>query len=377
MQPNNLTRLFTLFSKLWPSRKFSRALCKSPCEKANRSQKTSLYFAILFVLCTAASPYSLGQEIIRVGTNAPIKSTGVSKVIKPWVETLEAETALKFKTYWGGTLGKSPYKQFELVRSGVLDVAWVLPIYSSGQFPEMGLFELPFLFRTAEEASTVGWELYQRGLLTGFDNTQLIAIFTTEPSALFMKKKIKTLDDLKNMKIRSAGLIQSKWLESFGASSQTLGTADMNQALSKGAIDGVIQGWSGMRTFKTFQLVDQSYAVPAGTITFLLLMNKKKWDRIPENTQRIIMEHSGMNIVRAGSAAYAEVNQRIRNDLKSEGRVDMLTPEPSKFQTFAKHSQKIHQWWIEKTPNGQIVYDEALEMLSELRQTQSNPTRSP
>ena len=105
----------------------------------------------LMSLMMAATP-AVSQELVKVGTFVPEKSVGVSRVIKPWMEAVSADVGgdVKLQGFWGGTLGKSPFKQFELVQNGVADVTWVLPGYTAGQFPEMGLFELPFLFRTAE-----------------------------------------------------------------------------------------------------------------------------------------------------------------------------------------------------------------------------------
>jgi TRAP-type C4-dicarboxylate transport system substrate-binding protein len=149
------------------------------------------------VALSALSLPATAQEIVKVGTFVPEQSTGVAKVIKPWMKAVTAETGdVKMMPFWGGTLGKNPFKQFELVQNGVADVTWVLPGYTAGQFPEMGVFELPFLFRTAEEASVVGWKMHEMGLLTGFDGVHVVGFFAAEPNALFMKKKIARLDDI-------------------------------------------------------------------------------------------------------------------------------------------------------------------------------------
>ena len=67
----------------------------------------------------------------------------------------------------------------------------------------------------------------------------------------------------------------------------------MNEALNRGTIDGVVQGWTGMRTFKTMPLVKQAYTVPVGVIPFLLVMNKKTWESLPKAVQASIMKHGG------------------------------------------------------------------------------------
>jgi TRAP-type C4-dicarboxylate transport system substrate-binding protein len=103
---------------------------------------------------------------LRIGTYVPERSVGVQSVLVPWIEAVEAETAgeVSFTRYWGGSLGRNPYAQYELVRRGVLDLAWVLPGYTAGQFPQMGVVELPFLASDAESASVALWRIYSEGL---------------------------------------------------------------------------------------------------------------------------------------------------------------------------------------------------------------------
>ncbi len=309
------------------------------------------------------------QELIKVGTFVPEQSVGVSRVIKPWMEAVGAEAGddIRLQGFWGGTLGKSPFKQFDLVQNGVADVTWVLPGYTAGQFPEMGLFELPFLFRTAEEASVVGWKLHEEGLLTGFDGVEVIGFFAAEPNALFMREKISSLDDLKNKKIRSVGGIHASWLESLGAAPQTLSSAEMNEALNRGTIDGVIQGWTGMRTFKTLPLVNQAYSVPAGAIPFLLLMNKAKWDSLSPDAQSAVMKHGGLAMAQSGGEAYTSIGGDIRNDVASEARIEMIEPDADTLAAYEQRAQQVHDAWIAETPNGQAVYDRAVALLQEMR----------
>ena len=322
--------------------------------------------AIAMILPVVAT----AQENIKVGTFVPEQSTGVAGVIKPWMEAVatEAGDAVSLQGFWGGTLGKSPYKQFEMVQNGVADVSWVLPGYTSGQFPEMNIFELPFLFNSSHEASIVGWKLHEQNLFTGMDGVHLIGFFATEPNALFMKTEIDSLEDLDGMKIRSVGPIHANWLESFGAAAQTLSSAEYNEALNRGTIDGVIQGWTGMRSFKSFPLVNQAYRVPAGTIPFLLLMNEGKWSSLSPEVQDVIMKHGGMAMAKAGATAYATVSDTIIDSVRAEGALKMSAPSNTQNTDYADRAIEIHRWWIKRTPNGQAVYDEAIRILNELRE---------
>lgn len=323
-------------------------------------------FAALAVAALALP--ATAQEIVKVGTFVPEQSTGVAKVIKPWMESVAADTSdVTLQPFWGGTLGKNPFKQFELVQNGVADVTWVLPGYTAGQFPEMGVFELPFLFRTAEEASVVGWKMHEMGLLTGFDGVHVVGFFAAEPNALFMKKKIGNLEDISNMKIRSVGGIHASWLESLGAAPQTLSSEEMNEGLNRGTVDGAIQGWTGMKTFKSLPLVDQAYVVPAGAIPFLLLMNEGKWNALSDEAKTAVMAHGGLAMAEMGGKAYTDVGASIRAEVEAEGRIEITEPDADTIEGYAEAARPVHEAWIAATPNGQAVYDAAVKLLEDFR----------
>ena len=303
------------------------------------------------------------ERPFRIGSHVSPMSTGVRGVLTPWVDQVRAENPdFVIRTFWGGTLGKDGFKQYDLVANGVLDAGWVLPDYTAGQFPETGLFALPGLFSSGEEASHVGWALYQEGLLSGFDKVELIGFFTTEPNALFMREPISSLGDLRQKKVRSLGSIQGRWLEDLGASPQALSAVDMNQALAKGALDGAIQGWTGMKTFKSFPLVKQGFAVPIGVTPFMLVANRKSWEALPAQVQQSMRKWGGEAMAGTGARAYGDASAAIQTDIASDPSFTTLRPDPGEQAAFQREAEAVHRWWIARTPNGQQIYDRAVEL---------------
>jgi TRAP-type C4-dicarboxylate transport system substrate-binding protein len=231
----------------------------------------------------------------------------------------------------------------------------------------MGLFELPFLFDTALEAATVGWQLYDAGLLTGFDGVRLLGFFSTAPNGLFMRRSIETPLAMDGHKIRAIGAIHSDWLNSLGAAAQTMSAIDMNQALDREIVDGGIQGWSGMRTFGSFPLVDQAWDIPVGTTPFLLLINEQSWQRQPASVKRAMLKHGGLGIARNSGQAYAAVNQQIRTTLAAAGQPAIMTPNESTQQTLVDRSQALHNAWMTASSDRETTYHAAQTFLSRLR----------
>tara|TARA_B100000315_G_C14511781_1_gene557311 strand:+ start:273 stop:1280 length:1008 start_codon:yes stop_codon:yes gene_type:complete len=309
-------------------------------------------------------------DTIKIASFVSPKSSGVSKVIKPWMARVKADIGDKvsLKGYWGGSLGKSPVKQYELVKNGVADLAWILPGYTSGQFPELQISELPFLLNNGLEASLTIQRLHDAGYKTGFDHIKMIGAWASEPNVLFLRKPVKTISDLKNLKIRNAGAVGGYWLGKIGAVPQTMSAPKMTIGLNRKTIDGAQQGWTGMRTFKALNLVTHVLDLPLGAIPFFLGMNKKKWDGLPADVKAAFMKAGGEKIARAGGAVYGNATRNIISSNAQAKKLIVVKPSGAAFDKMVSDARKdVHSWWIKKTKNGQAVYDKAIKIIADVR----------
>ncbi|MEM9184569.1 MAG: hypothetical protein AAGB27_15550, partial [Pseudomonadota bacterium] len=156
-----------------------------------------------FVALLSAVPTCSGETVLRIGSHLQARTTAISEIVLPWLAAVRAEVGdqVTFQEYWGGSLGRHADKQMELVQSGVLDIGYVVPAYTSGQFPELGIFELPYFFESAEVAGLVGWSLYEQEKLSGFDRVHLLGLFTTQPAGLFMRTPVTHVEELRGLKV--------------------------------------------------------------------------------------------------------------------------------------------------------------------------------
>ena len=325
--------------------------------------------AAAFLLFQSGDAMAAGAPI-KIGTFVPAKSVGVSRVIKPWMARVKADLGddVTLKGFWGGSLGKSPFKQYEIVKNGVADLTWVLPGYTPGQFKEMQVIGLPFMLENAMESSLTGWRLYEKGLLKGFGQVHLIGAWAAQPNSLFLREPIKSMDDLKKLKISASGAVGGRWISSIGAISQTVSAPKMTIMLNRGTIDGSIQGWTGMRTFKAMNLVKQAIEIPLGASPFLLLMNKKRWDGLSGAAKASFSKHGGDVIARAGGKAYKAASDKILSSNKQAQKIEKFVPNKAELDKLIAHANaNVHKWWIAKTPNGQEVYDTARKIIADIR----------
>lgn len=325
---------------------------------------------LLFSL-TLTWPHQATAEpvALRIGTYVPEQSVGVTRVIRPWMEAVRGDLGdeIQFEEYWGGSLGRDPFSQYELVRHRVLDIAWVLPSYTPGVFPQIHIAELPNLARTATEASLAAWAIHEQGLLGGTDNVHVIGIWTTDISNIHSAVVIRKAADLKNLRIRTAGAVQADFISAMNAAPQTLDAVETNEALQRGTVDGLVQAWTGMRSFRTELLSKSVYTVPAGAIPFLLLMNQKSWEALNPQMKTIFAKHGGKTLARQAGAIYDEMAVTYQSENVQNRGYKIHVPSEDDEVILQASSRRLHQDWIADTSKGQEAFDLFQETLAELR----------
>ena len=109
-------------------------------------------------------------------------------------------------------------KVYVFGRDGVADVVWSLPTYQAGRFTKTEVFELPFLVKSSEKGSQAMWDYIQKNALDEFKGTKLLITHLHDGNQMhFGSKSVKTLEDLKGLKLRAPSRIGSKTLAALGA----------------------------------------------------------------------------------------------------------------------------------------------------------------
>lgn len=306
---------------------------------------------------------------IRVSAYLSPLSHSVKSIYVPWMERITEKSGnrITFEPFWGGGLGRNPYKQFDIVKAGITEIGLVQPSYTPGQFPQLQAFELPFRMRSSTEASLVAWRLYERGLLDGFDDVKLLGLWTAEPSNLFTRDGVTSYEDIRDLKIRSVGRLEGDFLHRLGSVAEALHPADAVEALRRGTIDGAIQGWIAINTFQTYRETDYVITAPLGTVTFGLMMNKDAWDALPADLQQIIDENSGEFIALLGGQAYDAKQIEISARLKTEGHLQFIEANAERLVEMQSYVKPISDAWAERTPRGAETLQAIEDILADLR----------
>jgi TRAP-type C4-dicarboxylate transport system substrate-binding protein len=221
---------------------------------------------------------------------------------KPWMEKVEKDSGgrIKFEGYPAMQLGGTPVQLYDQARDGVVDIVWTLPGNTAGRFPRIEAFELPFMMNNAEATSKAYWEYVQTQAPDEFKDTHVIALHVHGPGMFHSAtKQIKSVADLKGMKVRGPTRQITKMLGAVGATPVGMPLPAITDALSKGTIDACAIPWEVVPSIKVHELTKfhSEFDNTGGalyTTTFVMAMNNAKYNSLAPDLKRVIDANSGM-----------------------------------------------------------------------------------
>lgn len=318
--------------------------------------------------------YGLGAvaasaETLKLAGFVPPKSVSASRVLTPISNEIKAETGGKLivKGYWGGQLGRSPFKQYKLVTDGVADLGYIVDIYTSGQFIDGAMFELPYNIRSASEGSLARWRMYKAGHLRGYDDVHLMGLWMSEPGGIHVRKPINSLADLKGMKIRASGKVATAFLKQIGAVPVSMSVTKVTEAIDRGVLDGLMQSWVGLVTFRTHNVVKYHYEAPVGALTFSIVMNKNKWNKLSAANKATLNKYGGESMARRAGAAFDKLGKERFNKHRNDKDRKFIIPSEAEITKARAAAQPIYDDWVKKTPNGKAKLDALNKILADIR----------
>ncbi|MBE7418867.1 MAG: TRAP transporter substrate-binding protein [Ideonella sp.] len=272
---------------------------------------------------------------------------------RPWMEKVEKDSGgrIKFEAFPAMQLGGTPVQLYDQARDGVVDIVWTLPGNNAGRFPRIEAFELPFMMNNAEATSKAYWEYVQTVAPDEFKETHVLALHVHGPGMFHSAPKlIKTHSDLKGMKVRGPTRQITKMLAAVGATPVGMPLPRIPDALSKGTIDACVIPWEVVPSVKVHELTKFHSEFDANgpalyTTTFVMAMNKPKYESLSPELKKVIDANSGL----ATSAWLGKVQQgndpNGRKAAVDRGNTLYTFPD-SERKEFIKLSAPVHDEWV-------------------------------
>jgi len=260
---------------------------------------------------------------------------------------------------------------FDAVSSGALDAAWATPGFWTGKDIAFAVFAtVPFGPGLGEYLAWMkegGGEKLMQALYAKYNIHSVMCHLIPPEASGWFRKEIKTLDDLKGLKMRFFGL-GANVMQNLGVSTQLLQPGEIFQALQLGTIDATEFSMPVMDLSLGFHQVAKFYYFPGwhqqATVGDLII-NKAKWDSLSAH-QKAAIEASCDQTVLKGMSVGEAVQPAALKEIESKG-VKLMTWGPEFLQAFEREWKKVAEEQAQKSPE----FKKAWESLSAFRETYS------
>ncbi len=331
-----------------------------------------------FALCAGlvfAGAVHAQQIVLKVHHFVPPGANPQVKLIQPWCEKIakESNDRLKCQIFPAMQLGGTPPQLFDQARDGVADIVWTVPTYAAGRFSKSEVFELPFMAHDARSGSQALWAYVQKNALDEFKGVRTILMHVHDGSVFhFARKEVKTLSDLRGLKIRAATRINARMLASLGATPVQMPLPQVAEALSKGVIDGAMVPWEGVPAIKLHEIAKYHLEAPVdapqfSNTIFVLAMHPAKYDSLPSDLKKVIDANSGIAVSAwAGQNAFDSAVEPNRKLARDRGNVVNVLGQ-KELARWVKASGNVDDAWVKevggKGADGKRLIDEARALI--------------
>ncbi len=256
--------------------------------------KKSVLFIFAFLLVLSVFSISFAEEPIKLKVANYFPPTHMCAVLLgQYCDEVNKKLAGKAElTYYpGGTLLTAP-KMAAGVASGIADIGFSHCGYSRGRFPVTEIMELPLGLPSSYVGTHIANEFYEKFKPKEWDAYQPLFFCTSSINVIqTLKKPVRTLEDLKGLKLRATGRI-ADITKALGAVPMPIEIVDLYESLKRGVAEGAylpMETYKGFKTGELMKYTTEAWAL-GSAYTFYAAMNKDKWNTLPEDVKKVLLD---------------------------------------------------------------------------------------
>ncbi len=244
-------------------------------------------------------------EVIKLSYSVFFPPTHIqAKTADAWAKAVEERTngRVQITVYPGGSLTKAP-QVYEGVVNGISDIGMSCFAYTRGRFPLLEALDLPHGYPDGMTATRIANKIINKYNPKELQDVHFLYVHAHGPGILASQKPVKSLEDLKGLKIRATGL-SSKIVQSLGGSPIGMSQPETYEALQKGVVNATLCPIETLKGWKQGEVIDyvtNSQAIGYTTAMFVV-MNKAKWEALPKDVQKIMTQVSAEFVDKHGAA---------------------------------------------------------------------------
>jgi len=266
----------------------------------DRRRALQFAMAVLLPALTSGGAGAADQKMV-------FKASDVHPEGYPTVQAVE-NMGKKFEAATGGRLSIQMYASMQLggekeaieqAQVGALQLARVSVGALGPVVDDLNVFNLPFLFRSTEHMEKVidgpiGQELLDK--VSNNPNTRLIGLAWMDAGARSVydtKKPIKSIDDLKGLKVRVMGNpMFVDMMNALGGNGVAMGYDQVFSALQTGVVDGAENNPPSFVFDNHYQVAKYYTLTEHLIVPEIVVFSRRTWDTLSKDDQGLIRKFS-------------------------------------------------------------------------------------
>lgn len=295
--------------------------------------------------------------VLKMASVAGAQSPNYARWTGPWIERVnkESEGTIEVKPFFGGVLANF-VNMYDRLVAGVFEIGGGLQGMIGGQFPGTAVADLPVVSEKSRDSAAALWALYDQGLLAEeYAKVKPIVLFVYPQISLHFKKPIKTVAELKGLKMSVSDKTASETMSKLGVAPVTMGPEEIYSAVGRGVIDGAAIQWTGMLPFKLNEVTNYHVKTRLGSSSGYMFLNKETYAKLPAKGRQAIDRNSGYK----ASQDYGAVLDSIADDayalVSGQPGHTMARFEAKDEERMYKQVEPVLDEWVKRTPNGAAI----------------------
>ena len=299
----------------------------------NRSFVMAAVLAAVGLGGTAATAQDKSYEL-KFNHALPATFPLVTGGFQAWANSITKDSngTIKFTFFPSSQLGATK-DAYDITANNVSEISWNTPDYQPGRFPIVTLANAPFMMTNGSGGSAAVDDWYQRYAAREMKEVKVLITHVHAPGTFhFAKPNLKLASDIKGLKIRSAGGMISRWINSLGGANVQIPAPESRDAVVKGLVDGTTLPFGTLIAFKIapatpYHIDDRFYVT-----VFNIVMNKSVYDSMSAAQKKVIEAHTSPEWAQKIGTAWANFEEAGRDTLKKDSKHTFyeLTPDQRK-----------------------------------------------
>ncbi|MGB3273080.1 MAG: TRAP transporter substrate-binding protein DctP [Xanthobacteraceae bacterium] len=278
-------------------------------------------------------------------------------------EVKAANVGVDIQVYPGASLFK-PGEQWNAMTRGQLDISSFPLDYASGKVRAFGATLMPGLVRNHERAQRLNDSPFMKDIkaLIEKNGVMVLADAWLAGAVASKEKCIRKPDDIKGLKIRSAGPTFAAMWQEAGASIVSIPSNEVYNALQTGVAEATDTSAGSFVSFRLYEQVKCITAPGDNALWFMyepVLISKKSFDKLSKPQQDALLAAS-----KKAQDYFVAESKKLDDKLVKvfkDHNVEVVTLTPEEYDAWLAVAQKSsYAGFAKDVPDGKKLIDAAL-----------------